>query len=290
MGKVAVVIPVYGQWHLVKKNVDALIYFDNEFINEIIIVDDCSPVVNPFHFNDVVTIIRNSSNLGYTATVNNGLRRAKSDVIILLDSDAYPIRAFINDVVSIYEKNSTVGCIGFGTVDDLGNNTGNFQYEPSVLGYVLGQKLQALFNLRLNNNIIPYSCAVSFRKVCLIEMEYFDENTFPVLDADIDLSMNIHRSQWKLIFDHKIIVSHKGGNSYKVNYKRVNLYHHSRWNLLRKHNQLQAPFFIKFLLNARVILEIFIFYSLKVLKYKKSNYSEKILGRRILLSEIKNYS
>lgn len=290
--KVSVVIPVYGQWNLLKRNIDALLKYDSAFINEIIVVDDCSPDKNPFVFDaNVVNIVINTNNMGYAGTVNNGLKRAKSPIVVLLDSDAYPLGPFMEKLLMMYSADKTIGCIGFGTVDDDGNNTGNFQYEPSILGLIAGQQLEAKFGfLRFwrNKNILPYSCAVSFTKACLEDVDYLDEQLFPVLDADHDISMRIHRSRWKLLFTRDIIICHKGGNSYKINYKRVLLFHQSRWKLFKKHGMISFIFLAKFLIRLRMRIEILMFNLLSFAKGKEG-YEEKIYGRKILIKEFKHY-
>ncbi|MEO6520469.1 MAG: glycosyltransferase [Mucilaginibacter sp.] len=290
MEKVSVVIPVYGQWNLLKRNIDALLKYDRDFISEIIVVNDCSPDQNPYEFDDeIVNIITNDTNKGYAGTVNNGLRKAKSSIIVLLDSDAYPLGKFIEKLLTMYKANPAIGCIGFGTVDDYGNDTGNFQYEPSILGLIAGQQLEAkfgFFRFWRNKNILPYSCAVSFTKDCLAGIDYLDEKRFPVLEADNDISMRVHRSKWKLLFTREIIICHKGGNSYKINYKRVVLFHESRWKLLRKHGLIWPVFLAKFLLQLRINMELVIF---KILKNKNDRYLDKLEGRKIITKSIKHY-
>lgn len=288
MKKVSIVIPVYGQWHLVKRNVDALVQYDMEHIKEIIIVDDCSPEKNIYIFNDFVRIIQTDRNRGYAGTVNTGLKLANTDIIVLLDSDAYPIAPFISQLLSIYDKDESTGCVGFATIDDEGNTTGSYTYEPSLMGLIGGQQLELRLNLRNSDEILPFSCSVSFRKACLEQMNYFDEKNFPVLDADLDISMRIHHSRWKLLFNKDIIVCHKGGSSYKINYKRVLLFHESRWRLLKVHGMIQYPLLTKLALTVRVKAEIITF---KLFKFFKGNpeYDEKTEGRKILLKRIKYY-
>lgn len=296
MNTASIVIPVYGQWHLAKRNIDALLKFDRDSIAEILVIDDCSPDKNPYKFNqDYVKIIKNEKNSGYSTTVNNGLKSAKCDIIVLLDSDAYPTGPFIQEVISLYKGDNSVGCVGFATVDDHGNNTGNFQFEPTVIGYVLGQQLQGKFDFLRSwkqNKLLPNSCAVSFKKECLEEVGYFNSDLFPEFEADVDLSMTIHRSKWKLLFAKNIVIVHKGGNSYKVNYKRVLLYHKRRWSLLNKFQRITNPFLVKTLLTARVKLEIVIFQLLTIFASTKeeTRYLEKKAGRKALLQEIKLYS
>ncbi|MDB5119067.1 MAG: hypothetical protein JWN56_285 [Sphingobacteriales bacterium] len=293
MKKVSIVIPVYGQWNLVKKNIDALIRFDRKFIDEIIVVNDCSKEVNPYKFDqELVKIIDNEKNLGYTGTVNTGLRSAENELIVLLDSDAYPVEPFLQKLISKYSNDARLGCIGFSTINNEGNNIGNYQYEPSVSGLIAGQQLEARLGfLRFwrNKNKLPYSCAVSFRKSCLAELNYFDELLFPVLDADHDLSMRIHRSRWKLIFTDDIIVGHVGGNSYKVNFQRVKIFHKSRYTLLKKHGLIWYPTLTKILIKLRIQVELLIL-NLLAKSNRNNNHLEKIKGRELILSDIKAYN
>lgn len=293
MEKVSVVIPVYGQWHLLKRNIDALLYFDRHRIAEIIVVDDCSPDQNPYQFNaELVTIIKNEKNLGYTGTVNNGLRRAISNIIVLLDSDAYPLGPFAEKLIGMYAADKKIGCIGFGTVNESGEDTGNYQYEPSVGELIVGQQLAAKLGfLRFwrNKNKLPYSCAVSFTRECIHGVDFFDEKIFPVLDADNDICMRIHRSAWKLVFTKEIMICHSGGNSYKINYKRVLLFHESRWKLLKKYRLIMFPGLTKALMKARIEMECLVFKILAMLKPGNGRYEEKMRGRQILINEIKTY-
>lgn len=292
MLKVSVVIPVYGQWHLLKRNIDALLQYDRRRIAEIIVVDDCSPEPNPYLFNsEVVRTIRNTKNLGYTGTVNNGLRAAKSGIIVLLDSDAYPLGPFIDKLIDMYNADSAIGCIGFGTLDDAGRDTGNYEYEPSAAELIVGQQLAArLGRLRFwrNKNKLPYSCAVSFTRECIEALNFLDSD-FPVLDADNDISMRIHRSKWKLVFTKEIMICHSGGHSYKINYKRVLLFHESRWKLLKKHRLLLFPRLTKFLLRTRIKMECLVFKILIVLEPGNEKYLEKMHGRRLLMNAIREY-
>lgn len=293
MKQVSVVIPVYGQWNLAKRNIDSLLFFDKKLISEIIVVDDCSPDNNPYHFDKIVCILKNEVNLGYAGTVNLGMKKATSDIILLLDSDAYLISPILNNIISMYESDSALGCVGYRTVDDNGHSTGCFCYEPTTLGFILGQYLEnKMEQLSFANkrNIMPYSCSVSFRKACLEEVNYFDQDKFPILDADIDLSMRIHRSCWELLFNANIVLSHSGGNSYKVNYKRVLLFYKSRWQLLKKHGLIKYPTCVKQLVLCRLVLEYCLLSLFAIIRADNALIVEKKKGRRILILEVSNYN
>lgn len=259
--KVTVVIPNYNTWDLVKRNIDACLSLDGDNIDEIIVVDDFSPTENYIQFDARVKIIRNPSNFQYTKAVNQGLKAASGDIIILLDSDAYPTHSFVLDLVSMYEKEPKLGSVGFKTVDDQGRDTGNFMTEPSILSLISGQKIHGLlrkYNPIASSNVLPFSCAVSFTRKCLEEVGYLDEQ-FVVLDADHDLSMRIHRSAWKLVYTENIVIYHVGGGSIPKDHRRVLRFYQARWLLLKKYNKIKMQSLMAFLILSRLKVEYLIF-------------------------------
>jgi GT2 family glycosyltransferase len=293
MAKISVVMPVYGQWNLVKRNVDSLLKYDEPNLQEIIIVDDCSAESNPNDFNHpLIKLIKNKINLGYAGTVNNGLRLAVSEIVILLDSDAYLISPIAKNLEAILKADSKIGCLGFTSTGEHGQVTGSFQYEPTLAGYIIGQAAEdglKKFLITKKSRIIPFSCCLAFRKNCLKEINYFDDKTFPQVEADVDIALRIHESKWKINVTDQIIVSHQGGNSYKINSKRVRLYHRGKWNLFRKHNVISSPLFVKSLLTLRIYLEIILMQCLALFRNNDSAIDDKLTGRKLLLKDVQSY-
>ena len=281
---VSVVIPNYNTWDLVERNVNALLHFDNELITEIIVVDDCSPTKNYISFTEKVKVLRNEKNLHYTGSVNVGLKACKGDIIVLLDSDAYPTHPFIQSTINLYKNNNLLGCVGFETVDENDRITGNSMPEPSILSLISGQQIHSKlrkYNVFASKNIMPFSCAVSFRKVCLDDIGFLDE-AFATLDADQDISIRIHRSKWQLIYQPAIRIFHKGGGSISKNNSRVIKFYESRWQLLKKYDKIQFKSFVKLLITIRIYLEILIF------TFKK-NSSNKINTRTKLIELVSKW-
>lgn len=293
MTKVSVVIPVYGQWELVERNINALLQFDKQNILEILIVDDCSPESPPSTIiHPLVRILRNTDNLGYSGTVNNGLRQAKSELIVLLDSDAYLIKPMLEIFLKIMKTNPLLGCLGFNSVGDHGQTTGSFQFEPTLSGYIVGQALEARFQKMFTakkNRIVPLSCCVGFRKTCLEDINYFDAQTFPVVEADVDLALRIHQSKWIVKVTDQIVVSHQGGHSYKINSKRVRLYHAGKWNLFRKHDVIKSPEVVKLFLKIRIQIEILVIGLYNLIGKQDTFTDDKLNGRRQLLKDVGEY-
>jgi GT2 family glycosyltransferase len=293
MYEFSVVIPVYGQWHLAKKNIDSLLLYEKESIKEIIVVDDCSPKASPYVFEDTkITIIRNKRNLGYAGTVNAGLRHASSKYILLLDSDACLLRPITKDLSKMFTADQRLGCIGLTSVGDGGQVTGSSQPAPTLAGYIFGQALEAqlpAFLMRRTKKVLPFSCCVAFDSKCLQEMNYFDEVAFPQVESDVDLGLRIYQSSWKTRLAEDTLVFHQGGNSYKINSKRVRLYHEAKWKLLRRHQIIRFPELMKFALSARIRIEIALMATLLLIRSEETILNEKLLGRRELLKDIKRY-
>lgn len=291
--KVSVVIPVYGQWDLVERNIQSLLQFDEQNILEILIVDDCSPESPPSAIlSPLVRLVKNEENLGYSGTVNNGLRRAESEYIVLLDSDAYLIGPIVQKLIETMTLSPSLGCLGFKSVGDQGQITGSYQFEPTLSGYIAGQALEARFQKLFKaekNSIVPLSCCVGFRKSCLEDIEYFDAETFPVVEADVDLALRIHQSNWMVKVTDQIVVSHQGGHSYKINSKRVRLYHAGKWNLFRKHQVIKYPELVRFFLMIRIQSEIVIMNLISLTGKQDTFSNDKLNGRRQLLNDVRQY-
>ncbi len=278
--KVSVVIPNYNTWDLVKRNVDACLKHDEALIDEIIVVDDYSPTINYIDFDPRVKVIRNPENYRYTKAVNQGLLAATGDIIVLLDSDAYPTHPFVARLCQLYTDDPKLGSVGFKTVNEKGEDTGNVMTEPSILSLISGQKIHGLlrnYNIFASKNILPFSCAVSFRAACLKDVGYLDEN-FQVLDADHDLSMRIYRSDWKLVYDNTIEIYHIGGGSIPKDHRRVLMFYQARWKLLAKYGKLKLKG-----ISARLILFRFRLEEL-LLKFKNP---AKAKDRGVIIQELK---
>jgi GT2 family glycosyltransferase len=289
--KVSLIIPNYNTWSLVKKNIDSSIFFSDAFIYEIIVIDDFSTIENNYIFHHKVRILRNEKNLHYTKSVNIGLRESKGDIIILLDSDAYPINNYIPYLIDLYKNNIILGCVGFKTIDEFGNDTGNVSNIPSVYSLIFGQKLYSLIphfiKYSKNKPQYPFSCAVSFRRTCIEEVGFFDEN-FPVLEADNDLSFRINSSKWELVYDEKIIVYHTGGNSISKDYKRVLLWYEYLWKFLNKNTKIYFPKIVLLLVILRLYFELFILLLLNMFN-STPLISQKVYGRTLLIRKVKQY-
>jgi len=87
-----IVIPVYGRFDLLEQCLEAIPKAANSIHHQIILVDNDSPIgLEPHKFyagiDESIEVIRNSSNFGFPRACNQGVRKGKSPLVFLLNSD-----------------------------------------------------------------------------------------------------------------------------------------------------------------------------------------------------------
>ena len=82
---ILIIVPAYNQQDMTFECLSAVLKHTQDF--EIILVDNGSepPIKPPFSGFIETRIIRNEENRGFPAAVNQGIRAAKGDIIILLN-------------------------------------------------------------------------------------------------------------------------------------------------------------------------------------------------------------
>lgn len=90
----SVVIPSWNSLRQLKKNLPSVFLSAQQVGAEIIVVDDCSESDQTITYleslGSKITLLKNSHNLGFSATVNRGVSVAKGSHIALLNTDVRP--------------------------------------------------------------------------------------------------------------------------------------------------------------------------------------------------------
>ena len=113
--KISVIIPVYNAKEDVRKCLES-VKENFDFSNgEVIIVDDCSQketadylkteaATNP----DKITLIQNNENSGFPKTCNNGIAKAKGEIIVLLNSDTEISAGFNKKIADCFDSDPLI--------------------------------------------------------------------------------------------------------------------------------------------------------------------------------------
>ena len=131
-GKVSIVIPCYNHGAMLREALASVEQVRNENLLEVIIVDDGSSDA------ETIRILKEVAEAGYRvvsqpnrgsgAARNTGIRLAKGEFILPLDSDNQLRNVYLNEGVSLLRRNSSVGVV-YTDAEYFGERSGRW-YVP----------------------------------------------------------------------------------------------------------------------------------------------------------------
>jgi GT2 family glycosyltransferase len=247
-------------------------------VDEIVVVDDGSSEPMLCFDDSRVRVVFNEHNVGYIASVNIGVRKAKSPLILLLDSDVHLLAPLVEACQREFACNEHLGIIGFRLVDATDRATGALSPYPTMIGLVLGQRLGGYLEGKMTECKALHSCAIALRRAAFEDIGGFDER-FDFLDGDIDFAMRLRAAGWQAVIRDDLAVFHAGGGSPQDTSKRVLRFHRNRLALLRKHGRLKWPRLAKYLLLVRHGIELSMLLAARVIRWRNEGIKGKLAGR-----------
>lgn len=204
--KISVVIPNYNGSSLLLRNLPSVI---NNFPKcQIIVADDASTddSLNILTRNfPSVKVIANPVNKGFSSNINSGISVAKTDILVLLNTDVSIPKNYTKDVLAYFEDSEL---FGLGFQDRSHENKqivlrgrGIGKFEKGLLSHAKGENV-AGNTLWVSGG----SCALSREK--FVKLNGFNPIYNPFYWEDIDLSYRALKTGWKLKFAPEIVVDH----------------------------------------------------------------------------------
>jgi len=290
---IAILTTNYNTWDLARRCVEHCYQYDNGNFDRLVVYDDCSRTQPGEPFPVGTHIHLGSSNVGLTNALNIAFSLLSEDIVVLFDSDAYPVSPFCSEVLQRFEHDPQLGLLAFQTIGKSGLPTESYTTEPNFWSLLLGQAMYAKLEKWLSDqsgNISVFTCAMAVRRQAFVELNGFDE-AFDWLDLDHDFSMRMNRSNWKVSVADSARIFHEGGGTPQLTRKRVLRFYKTRWYLLNKFNRLPTKQFAKRLIISRLYVE-YIFLALfgRTIISDPDRFSDKLQGRRELIAFCKtNY-
>ena len=282
----AILITNYNTWSLTERCVQNCYRQDASHFKRVLVYDDCSTQDFAGCFPEGTILYRGSANVGLAKALNIAFRMITEDVVVLYDTDAYPISPVCKEVKEMFARNPSLGLVGLPTVGSRGTRTESYTSEPNIWTILLGQALYARAQKWLKDKSGRLSIiagAMAVRRAAFEEIGGFDEN-FDFLDVDFDFSMRMNRSRWKVALAEQARVFHEGGGTAHLTRHRVLRFYKNRWYLLTKFDRVPARPLVKALIVARLCAEYAL---LKVLGrrlfHDREVREDKIEGRRSLI-------
>lgn len=237
---ISVLIPMYNEEKVLHNVLDSLLEcdYDKKFL-EIIPINDSSTdrteeLLNEYHekYEFIKPLHRNSPNRGKPAGLNDAMKIAKGEIIIVFDADYRPAKDLLRKLTAAF-KDPSVGAV-MGRVIPYNTNknllTRLINIERSG-GYQVDQ--QARYNL----NLIPqYGGTVGgFRKDLILKYGGF--NT-AILAEDTELTFRLFTNGYRVVYANSAECYEEAPETYEVRGKQIR-----RWS--RGHNQVLFKYFFK---------------------------------------------
>lgn len=115
---VDIVVPVYNALADVKQCMTALNQYTDGFSIKVYVVNDASENETSDWLNEFCSrqtsfnLIENKNNLGYTATVNRGLRKTSADYVVTLNSDTIVTEGWLTCLIRCMQSDPQIGIAG----------------------------------------------------------------------------------------------------------------------------------------------------------------------------------
>ena len=212
---ISIVIPNYNGAENLKNNLPKLLDSVRDIKSfEIIISDDASTdgslkVLEEFAQKNPrtkVVIIKNEQNKGFSTNVNRGFLKASGDIVVLLNTDAYPKSNFLDAVMKDFEDKD-VFAVGFmdesienGKIVPRGRGIG--EWKRGFLSHSAG-------DLNFKNNLWASGGSSGFRKSIWDKLDGLNTIYNPFYWEDIDISYRALRSGYKILFEKNAVVVHE---------------------------------------------------------------------------------
>lgn len=287
---IAVLITNYNTWEFTQCCIDKIYQYGVDHIEKIVVVNDASTQTCDKEFPPKVKVIHNRENRGYVASVNIGMQHIHQDLVVLLDSDAYPVMDIFSTLAQDFIHDSSLGAMSLHLVDDKNQPTGNHERIPNCWGLIFGQKIYGKLRGKLKKNapFVCYSCGVVIRREAFVSIDGFDES-FDFLDGDIDFFMRLRLKGWHLKVSQTLRVFHMGGGSPQSTAKRVLRFYRNRYKFLDKHQLLPTKLLLLPVLFLRHLAEYCVLGCVGFLLYRNREIlNDKKKSRRLLLKRVWN--
>ncbi|NLU71124.1 glycosyltransferase [Streptomyces sp. HNM0575] len=203
---VSVLVPAYNERECIANTVRSLVASDHPL--EVIVIDDGSTdgtaaIVESLGLPGV-RVLR-QANAGKAAALNNGLRHACYDLIVMMDGDTVFEPSTVRELVQPFAepspasggKAARVGAVaGNAKVGNRGRLIGAWQHIEYVMGFNLDRRMYDVLRCMPT---IPGAVG-AFRREALLRVGGMSDDT---LAEDTDVTMALQRDGWRVVYEER---------------------------------------------------------------------------------------
>jgi GT2 family glycosyltransferase/predicted negative regulator of RcsB-dependent stress response len=208
MPKFSIIIPVKDNLELTKKCIQSIKNYTTDF--EIIIVDNGSQPT----YDGSEIIIWNKNNLGFPVAVNQGIKAAQGEVIVILNNDTVVTPGWLDHLAEHLKT--------FDIIGPVSNNVSGPQKRDYLIydGQENINKIAAEMYSEKQGRAIPFHRLVFFcvaiKKEVIDKIGLLDEQFSPGNFEDDDFCLRAIEAGFKLGIAQDVFIYHKGSATHKT--------------------------------------------------------------------------
>jgi GT2 family glycosyltransferase len=250
MTDLSIVIVCYRGWERLKKCLDALNSFTDEYFSkEVIVVDNRSDDDTIYKIEKEYPgfrFIYNSVNGGYSNGCNLGAKNAAGEFILILNPDTVAAEREVEKLLITARQNPSLALLSCRQVNEKGKESiasGPFPHLFNLTGFqraLFGKREKDAGSDNLQSSYPDWvsGSVMLLRRELYQKIEGFDED-FWMYFEDVDLCRRIRNINGKIIFCNSVTIEHNHGGSSRINLKTASLtkteVHISRHLYISKH-------------------------------------------------------
>lgn len=224
--------------------------------HEVIVVDNASTDGTPEMVKkqfSTVTLIRNTSNRGFSVANNQGWSRARGTYVLFVNSDTEFTQDPCNHLLSNFDDHSHVGAVAPRLLNTDGSIQASIRHWPRWGDQVITllkmrhllrwtPTMQRYYDQRYQSATEPIvvdeimGAAILMSRETLLEIGGWDEGYW-IWFEDVDLCQRLYRANLKVLYDPRITIIHQGGSSFNrvLSLKKHLWFMKSLWRYTRKY-------------------------------------------------------
>ncbi|MET8662843.1 glycosyltransferase [Streptomyces tendae] len=194
-GPVSVIVPAYNEKECIEATLRSLARSTHPI--EIIVVDDGSTDGTAEIAESLglpgVRVVR-QANAGKPAALNNGVRHARYDIVVMMDGDTVFEPDTVRHLVQPFADPSVGAVAGNAKVGNRRTLIGAWQHIEYVMGFNLDRRMYDLLRCMPT---IPGAIG-AFRREAVLQVGGMSHDT---LAEDTDITIALHRAGWRVVYE-----------------------------------------------------------------------------------------
>ncbi|WP_326740020.1 bifunctional polysaccharide deacetylase/glycosyltransferase family 2 protein [Streptomyces sp. NBC_01022] len=193
-GPVSVIVPAYNEKECIAHTLNSLASSTHPI--EIILVDDGSTDGTPEIAESLglpnLRVVR-QENAGKSSALNNGVRQARYDIVVMMDGDTVFEPDTVHRLVQPFGDPAVGAVAGNAKVGNRNTIIGAWQHIEYVMGFNLDRRMYDLLRCMPT---IPGAIG-AFRRAAVLDVGGMSEDT---LAEDTDITIALHRAGWRVVY------------------------------------------------------------------------------------------